>query len=46
VSFEIEKIKSEKHFKLYTIIISVVAMLVSGILVAVNVYKILYPSCV
>lgn len=45
-SFEIEKIESERRFKMYTIIISVLAIIVSGTLVAVNVYKLLYPSCV
>lgn len=46
VSFEIEKINLDKKFRRNTIIISVSAILVSIVLVVVNIYKIIYPSCI
>lgn len=43
-SFEIDKIKSEERLKWLTIGISIVAIFLSGILAAVNIYKILNPT--
>lgn len=45
-SFEIEKIKSEERLKWYAIFLSAMAILFSVVLVGVNIYKIMYPSCV
>lgn len=43
-SFEIKKIKSEERLKWLTIILSGLAILVSVVLAAVNIYKILNPT--